>query len=134
MGISKGVQPTHGWIPKPKGLYYSACKGNKKGAVLSTKTKIRPKWGVSGFRDAVIGPVQFNLITEAYLEDIVDPLNMQHWLFQGNDYECAPTRLFSSKKNAKLFADGARSARAKIIEAWGEDMTEKFDTQSEEEG
>ena len=99
---------------------------------MSTKTKIRPKWGVSVFRDAVIGPVQFNLITETYLEDIVDPLNMQHWLFQGNDYECAPTRLFSSKKNAKLFADGARSARSKIIEAWGEDMTEKFDTQSDD--
>ena len=98
-----------------------------------TKTKVRPKWGVSVFRDAVIGPVQFNLVTESYLDGDVDPLNMQHWVFQGEDYECAPTRLFSSQKNAKLFADGARNARSKIIEAWGEDMTEKFDMQSNEE-
>ena len=100
---------------------------------MSTKTKVRPKWGVSVFRDAVIGPVKFNLVAETYLDGAVDPLNMQHWMFQGEDYECAPTRLFSSKKNAKLFADGARNARSKIIEAWGEDMTEKFDMQSNEE-
>lgn len=98
-----------------------------------TKTRIRPKWGVSVFRDAVIGPVQFTLMAEQYLEDDADPLNMQHWVFQGDDYECAPTRLFTCKKNAKLFADGARNARSKIIEAWGEDMTEKFDTQSNDE-
>ena len=100
---------------------------------MSTKTKVRPKWGVSVFRDAVIGPVKFNLMAESYLDEASDVLNMSHWVFQGSDYECAPTRLFASKKNAKLFADGARNARSKIIEAWGEDMTEKFDTQSDEE-
>ena len=99
---------------------------------MSRKTKIRPKWGVSVFRDAVIGPVKYQLIS--YLEgESANPLNMEHWLFQGEDYECSPTRLFSSKKNAKMFADGARVARSKLIEAWGEDMTEKFDTQSDEE-
>jgi len=100
---------------------------------LSTKTKVRPKWGVSIFRDAVIGPVKFSLVAESYLDGPSDALNMQHWIFTGPDYECAPTRLFSSKKNAKMFADGARYTRSKIIEAWGEDMTEKFDTQSDEE-
>lgn len=97
------------------------------------KTTIRPKWGVSVFRDAVIGPVQFVLMSENYLGEESDPLKMDHWVFQGEDYECQPTRLFVSKKNAKLFADGARNARSKIIEAWGEDMTEKFDTQADSE-
>lgn len=100
---------------------------------MSRKTKIRPKWGVAVFRDAVIGPVPFNLMTATYMEEVVNPLNMEHWVFQGADFECSPTRLFSSKKNAKMFADGARVARSKLIEAWGEDMTEKFDTQSDEE-
>ena len=100
---------------------------------MSRKTKIRPKWGVSVFRDAVIGPVKYQLMLD--VEDIdIDPLNMEHWIFQADDYECSPTRLFSSKKNAKMFADGARAARSRLIEAWSEDMTEKFDTQSEEEG
>ena len=98
-----------------------------------TKTKIKPKWGVSVFRDAVIGPVEFKMLDVKYLgdEEPGDPLNMNHWVFVGEDYECAPSRLFSTHKNAKMFADGARLARSKIIEAWGEDMTEKFDTQSD---
>ena len=99
---------------------------------MSTKTKVRPKWGVSVFRDAVIGPVKFSLMDPSYADETIDPMLMDHWIFAGEDYECAPTRLFQNRKNAKLFADGARSARSKIIEAWGEDMTEKFDSQAEE--
>ena len=94
---------------------------------MSTKTKIKLKWGVSIFRDATIGPVQFRLMAEQELDEDNDPLNMQHWIYQGPDYECSPSRLFQNKQNAKLFAEGARAARTKIIEAWSEDMTEKFD-------
>lgn len=100
---------------------------------MSKKIKIRPKWGVSVFRDAVIGPVKYTLLLDILNDSHPDPLNMENWTFEGEGYECSPTRLFSSKKNAKIFADGARVARSKLIEAWGEDMTEKFDTQSEEE-
>lgn len=100
---------------------------------MSKKTKIRPKWGVSVFRDAVIGPVKYRLLSDLEGGESANPLNMEHWIFQADDYECSPTRLFSSKKNAKMFADGARAARSRLIEAWGEDMTEKFDTQSDEE-
>ena len=99
---------------------------------MSTKTKVRPKWGVSVFRDAVIGPVKFSLMDPSYSEEDIDPLKMDNWIYAGEDYECSPTCLFQNRKNAKLLADGARSARSKIIEAWGEDMTEKFDSQTEE--
>jgi hypothetical protein len=71
-------------------------------------------------------------MNERYLEEEADPLNMTHWLYTGEDYECAPTQLFQNRKNAKLFADGARIARNKLIEAWGEDMTIQFDTQAED--
>ena len=56
-------------------------------------------------------------------------MNLSHWLFVSDDYECAPTRLFQSIRNASIFADGARCAREKIISAWGEDMTVQFDYQ-----
>lgn len=107
-------------------------------------TKIKAKWGVAVFRDAIIGPVKFELYSalsdvnrvsiglEGQDEDpdLADPLNMQHWVFTGHDYECAPTQLFQNRKNAALYAAGARCARAKLIEAWAEDMTSKLDTET----
>jgi hypothetical protein len=101
-------------------------------------TKIKAKWGVAVFRDAIIGPVKFELSTALVLgleeplgdPDYVDPLNMQHWVFVGHDYEAVPTQLFQNRKNAALYAAGARCARAKLIEAWAEDMTSKFDTET----
>lgn len=93
-------------------------------------TKIAPKWGVAIFRDAVIGPVKFYLVSDSDLGEDPDPLNLSHWHFEGKDYDCPPTRLFINQKNAKLFAEGARAARSKLIEAWREDMTEQFDVEA----
>jgi hypothetical protein len=78
---------------------------------------------VSIFRDAVIGPVKFYLVSDSDLGEDPDPLNLSHWHFEGKDYDCPPTRLFINQKNAKLFAEGARAARIKLIEAWREDMS-----------
>lgn len=107
-----------------------AAKKTKK----KTKTEIAPKWGVKIFRDAIIGPVKFNLIPEEEHGDSVDPLDLENWQYFSPDpnnpedyFECNPTQLFVDRENANLFAEGARAARRTFIELFQDLTTEKHD-------